>query len=83
MSFSFFCPFFKNLVRYSKPQNIEIQFLCEVVELQTQFFLSEKFWGDFPKNPSKQGPKKLTFLMAQARVLVFFLYQQILNRLIF
>ena len=46
--FSFF--FFLIFVRSSspKPQNIEIEFLCEVVELQTRFFLPKRFGATTP-----------------------------------
>ena len=70
--FSFF--FFLNFVRSSspKPQHIEIQFLCKVVELQTPFFLP-KFLGQLHREPpQKWGPKKSIFLTAQATVLLFF-----------
>ena len=36
-----------------------------------QFFLA-KFVGALPRDPTKMGPQKINFLMAQARVLVFF-----------
>ena len=73
--FSFF--FFLIFVRSSssKPQNIEIYFLCEVVELQTQLFLPKFFGATPPRIPSKWGPKKSIFWTAQARVLVVFCYQ--------
>ena len=60
--FSFF--FFLNLVRSSspKPQNIEISFLCEVVEVHTQLCLLKCFWGNSPGNPPKMGPQKINFL---------------------
>ena len=59
--FSFF--FFLNFVRSSspKPQNIEIQFLCKVVELQMQFFLPKVFRAT-PPGPPKMGPQKNNFL---------------------
>ena len=67
-SFSFFFPFFScifflNLVRPSspKPHNIENQFLCKVVELQTQFFLQKFFGAPPPGTPPKWGPKNYFF----------------------
>ena len=70
--FSFF--FFLLFVRSSspKPQNTEIQFLCKVVELQTQFFLPKFFGATPPGTPPKWGSKKSIFWTAQARVLVVF-----------
>ena len=55
-----FFPFFTNLVRSSKPQNIKIQFLCKVVKLQTQF-VSKIFWGRLRLKPPQNGPQKNQF----------------------
>ena len=72
MSFFFFLFLFLNLVHFSlKPQNIEMLFLCKVVELQTQFFLPKVFGATPPETPSKMGPQKSIFLTAQVRALVF------------
>ena len=51
----FFFFVFVNFVRSfsPKPQNMEIQFLCKVVELQTQFFLPKFFWATSPEPPQK------------------------------
>ena len=38
-----------------------------------EFFLL-KFFEAPPQNPPKWGPKKLIFLIAQARVIIFCLY---------
>ena len=48
-----------------------------------QFFLPKLFGGTPPGTPQNGALKKYNFLRAQARALVFFLYQQILNRQIF
>ena len=60
--FSFF--FFLIFVRSSspKPQNIEIQFLCKVVELQMQFFLPKVFRATPPEPPQNGAPKKQFFV---------------------
>ena len=51
--FLFFLFVFLNLLRSSpKPQNIEIQFLCKVVKLQTR---------RLPRNPPEMGLKKQFF----------------------
>ena len=58
--FSFF--FFLNFVRSSsKPQHIEIYFLCKVVELQTQFFLPKFFGATPPGTPQNGAPKNQFF----------------------
>ena len=59
--FSFFI--FLIFVRSSSPksQNIEIQFLCKVVELQTQLFLPKLFGATPPGTPPKWGPQKSIF----------------------
>ena len=59
----FSCFFFVNFVRSSspKPQHIEIYLLCQVVELQMQFFL-RKFFGATPPRTPQNGPPKMNFL---------------------
>ena len=58
----FFCFFFLIFVRSSpKPQNMEIYFLCKVVELQMQFFLPKFFGATPPRTPPKWVPKKSIF----------------------
>ena len=59
--FLFFFFFFLNFVRSSsKPQTIEIKFLRNVVELQTQFGLP-KFFGATPWKPPKMEPQKINY----------------------
>ena len=53
--------FFLIFVRSSKPQHIEIYFLCKVVELQMQFF-PKIFWGSSTGNPPQNGAPKIHFL---------------------
>ena len=53
--------------------------MSKFVELQMQFRLL-KFFEAFPQNPLKWGPKKLIFLIAQARVIVFCLYWKIFKQ---
>ena len=67
----FFFFFFLNFVRSSpQPQNIKIQFLCKIVELQTQFCLP-KFFLVTPRDPPKLGPQKSIFWTAKFRAPVF------------
>ena len=57
--FLFFRFFFLIFVRSSspKPQNMEIKFLCKVVELQMQLFLPKLFGATPPRTPPKWAPK--------------------------
>ena len=58
--FSFF--FFLIFVRSSsKPQNMEIYFLCKVVELQMQFFFPKFFGATPPETPQNGAPKNQFF----------------------
>ena len=61
--FLFFFFFLPKFVRSSspKPQHIEIQFLCKVVELQTPFFLPKVFGATPPGTPPKMRPQKINF----------------------
>ena len=72
--FPFFC--FLKFVHSSspKPHKIEIKFFCKYVELQMQFCLL-KFFEASPPEPPKNRALKTIFLTAQARVIVFCLYQ--------
>ena len=54
-----------------KPQQIEIYFLCKVVKLQMQFRLPKVF-GDTPPETPLYEARKINFVIAQARVIVFF-----------
>ena len=59
--FSFF--FFLIFVRSSspKPQHIEIELLCKVVELQTLFFPPKMFGATLPGTPQNGTPKNPFF----------------------
>ena len=63
MRFISFFFFFLIFVCYSspKPQNMEIYFLCKVVELQMQLFLLKFFGATPPGTPPKWGPKNQFF----------------------
>ena len=49
-------------VRFSsKPQNIEIEFLCKVVKLANAILSPKIFMGNSLGNPPKMGPQKSLF----------------------
>ena len=74
MSFFFlFCFCFLNLVRssFSKPNTSKSNFCVKLFSCKLNF-VSRIFLGPLLQNPPNMGPLKLIFLIAQARVIVFF-----------
>ena len=70
----FFSLSFLNLRSSPHPQNLEINFLCKVVELQTQFCLPKIFLVTPPGTPQNEPPKNQFF--KQLKIGRYFFFYQ-------
>ena len=73
--FFFFC--FLNFVHsfFLTKQHRYLIFCVNLLSCKCKFYLLKFFEASAPEHPPKWGPKKLFFLVAQAGVIVFCLYQ--------